>query len=91
MLKRLFLAVLLLAAAGRAGAVDFTDIWFLLAESGWGVNVVQSDATIFLTFFIYGPDNKPTWYVASVTQDASGNFNGPLYSTNGYGTSFALP
>ena len=91
MLKRFFLAVVLLMAAGRAAAVDYTDIWYIPAESGWGVNVVQSDAFIFMTFFIYGPDNKPTWYVASVTQDASGNFNGPLYSTNGYGTSFALP
>jgi hypothetical protein len=90
MLKRFLLALLLLAAAGRAAAVDYTDIWFIPAESGWGVNVVQSDATIFLTFFIYGPDNKPTWYVATVTtQDAGLNFNGPLYSTNG--TSFTLP
>ena len=90
MLKRFVLAVLLLLAAGRAAAVDYTDIWYIPAESGWGVNVVQSDATIFLTFFIYGPDNKPTWYVATVTtQDAGLNFNGPLYSTNG--TSFTLP
>ena len=91
MLKRLLLILLLLTASAQAAATDYTDIWFNPAESGWGVNVVQSDAFIFLTFFIYGPDNKPTWYVASVTQDASGNFNGPLYSTNGYGTSFALP
>ena len=91
MLKRFFLAVLLLAAAGRAGAVDYTDIWYNPSESGWGVNVVQSDAFIFLTFFIYGADNKPTWYTGQVMQDSSGNFNGPLYSTDGYGTYFALP
>jgi hypothetical protein len=83
MLKRLFLAVLLLAAAGRAGAVDFTDIWYNPAESGWGVNVVQGDAFIFLTFFIYGADGKPTWFTGQVTQDASGNFNGGLYATTG--------
>jgi hypothetical protein len=83
MLKRLFLAVLLLAAAGRAGAVDYTDIWYNPAESGWGVNVVQSDAFIFLTFFIYGADGKPTWYTGQVTQDASGNFNGTLFATTG--------
>jgi hypothetical protein len=89
MLKRFLLAVLLLVAAGRAAAVDYTDIWYIPAEAGWGVNVVQSDAFIFMTFFIYGPDGKPTWYVANVTQDSSGNFNGPLYSTTG--TSFTLP
>jgi hypothetical protein len=86
MLKRLLLAVLLLAAVGRAGAVDYTDIWYNPAESvpsGWGVNVVQSDAFIFLTFFIYGADGKPTWFTGQVTQDASGNFNGGLYATTG--------
>jgi hypothetical protein len=89
MLKRLLLILLLLTASAQAAATDYTDIWYIPAESGWGVNVVQSDAFIFLTFFIYGPDNKPTWYVASVTRDAIGNFNGPLYSTNG--TSFTMP
>jgi hypothetical protein len=89
MLKRLFLAVLLLAAAGRAGAVDYTDIWYNPSENGWGVNVVQSDAFIFLTFFIYGADGKPTWYTGQVTLDASGNFNGTLYATTG--TYYILP
>ena len=89
MLKRLFLAVLLLAAAGRAGAVDFTDIWYNPAESGWGVNVVQSNSFLFITFFIYGADGKPTWFTGQVTLDASGNFNGTLYSTTG--TYYILP
>src|SRR6266851_8917527 len=90
MLKRLFLAVLLLAATGRAGAVDYTDIWFNPSESGWGVNVVQSDVSLFLTFFIYGVDGKPTWFTGQqVTQDASGNFNGTLYATTG--TYYILP
>jgi hypothetical protein len=84
MLKRFFLAVLLLVAAGRAAAVDYTDIWFNPAEAGWGVNVVQSDAFLFVTFFIYGADGKPTWFTGQVTtQDAGNTFNGTLYSTIG--------
>ena len=89
MLKRLFLAVLLFVAAGRAAAVDYTDIWWIPAENGWGVNVVQSDNFQFITFFIYGADGKPTWFTGQVTQDASGNFNGTLYSTTG--TYYILP
>jgi hypothetical protein len=93
-MRRLLLAVLLFAAAFRVGASDYTDIWFNPSEQstaggGWGVNVVQSDAFMFLTFFIYGPDNKPTWYVAGLTRDANGNFNGPLYATTG--TYFGAP
>ena len=40
-------------------------------------------------FFVYGPDNKPTWYTAQLTLDASGNFNGPLIATTG--TFYAMP
>ena len=54
---------------------------FETTEGGWGVNVVQSDDFLFLTFFIYGADNKPTWYTAQLTLDASGNYNGKLYAT----------
>ena len=89
MIKRILLVALLMLAAARAGAADYTDIWYLPAESGWGVNVVQSNNFLFMTFFLYGADGKPTWYVAQVTQDASGNFNGTLYSFTG--TYFALP
>lgn len=93
-MRRFLLAVFLLATAFRAGASDYTDIWFNPSEQstaggGWGVNVVQSDAFLFLTFFIYGPDNKPTWYVAGLTADGNGNFNGPLYATTG--TYFGAP
>lgn len=63
-----------------AFATDFTDIWFSPAESGWGVNVVQSDSFLFVTFFIYGADNRPTWYTASLT------WNGTLYAGNLYAT-----
>ena len=83
MLKRLLLTLLLLTAAAQAAATDYTDIWYIPAEAGWGVNVVQSDTFMFITFFIYGADGKPTWFTGQVTQDSSGNFNGTLFSTTG--------
>ena len=89
LIRRALLIALLVLPAARTGATDYTDIWYLPAESGWGVNVVQSDNFLFITFFVYGSDGKPTWYVAQVTQDASGNFNGTLYSATG--TYFAAP
>jgi|SRR5450755_1010367 hypothetical protein len=89
MLKRLLLTLLLLMASAQAAAVDYTDIWYNPAESGWGANVVESDGFLFITFFIYGADSKPVWYTGQVTQDASSNFNGTLYATTG--TYFILP
>lgn len=50
---------------------------------------MQSDTLLFLTFFIYGADSKPTWFTGQVTQDSSNNFNGMLYST--IGTYYILP
>jgi hypothetical protein len=89
MFKKLLLCLFLMTAAFRAGAVDYTDIYYIPAESGWGVNIVQSDNFLFVTFFIYGADNKPTWYTAQLTLDASGNYNGTLYATTG--TFYAMP
>ena len=89
MLKRLLLTLLLLTASAQAAATDYTDIWFNPAEAGWGVNVVQSDTFMFLTFFIYGADSKPTWFTGQVTLDASNNFNGTLFATTG--TYYILP
>jgi hypothetical protein len=69
--------------------LEYTDVYYNPAESGWGVFLVQSDTTQFLAFFIYGTDNKPTWYTAQLAQDAAGNYNGQLYATTG--TYFGLP
>ena len=92
MFKKLVLCLFLITAALPAAAVDYTDIYYIPAESGWGINVVQSGTDfnyMFVTFFIYGPDNKPTWYTAQLTLDASGNFNGPLFATTG--TFYTMP
>jgi hypothetical protein len=86
MLKRLLVATLALAFSIiplQAAATDYTDIWYLPSESGWGVNMVQSDTFIFATFFVYGSGNQPTWYTAQMASDANGNFAGTLYSTVG--------
>ena len=89
MLKRLVLTVFLLFASLNAAALEYTDVYYNPAEPGWGVFLVQSDTTQFMAFFIYGPDGKPTWYTAQLAQDASGNYNGPLYAITG--TYFANP
>jgi hypothetical protein len=89
MFKRLLLCLLLLSAASRVAAVDYTDLYYVPGEDGWGANVVQSDDFLFVTFFIYGPGNTPTWYTAQLTLDASGNYNGGLYATTG--TYYGMP
>jgi hypothetical protein len=71
-------------------STDSTDLWFNPSENGWGVNVVQQNEILFLTFFVYGSDGKPVWYVAPSTAFQSQSattgaliFTGPLYTTQG--------
>ncbi len=89
---RLLLAALLLALAivrPAAAATDYTDIWWAgPAESGWGVNFIQSNNFIFATFFIYTTNGDPGWVSAQLSR--SGNvWTGPLYITQG--TFFGAP
>jgi hypothetical protein len=89
MFRKLMLAMMLLAATFSARALEYTDVYYNPAESGWGFFLVQSDTTQFLAFFIYGADGKPTWYVAVTQDDGTGKYTGPVYATTG--TYFPLP
>jgi hypothetical protein len=89
---RRLLLLWLISAAGIAHAIDYTDLWYAKSEPGWGTNVVESGDFLFLTFFVYGADQRPVWYSAQLQRDTSGDFDGylgPLYSTTG--TWLALP
>ena len=75
---------LLFAPAAHAIDADFTDIWWVPTESGWGVNLVQNDVSLFATFFIYGPNNTPTWYTGQMTFDqTTGVFAGQMFASTG--------
>jgi hypothetical protein len=64
---------------------NFSDLWWNPAESGWGINIIQhGTGPIFATWFMYGADGKPTWYVVPGGQWASfGEFRGQVYRTTG--------
>lgn len=92
MIRRLIFAALLLLSATYASANVYNDVFFDVAEPGWGVFVRQSNTFQFLAFFIYGANGQPTWYTAQLTDTGDGtglNYSGPLYATTG--TYFANP
>jgi len=82
-----FAAAALPARAASYGTVDYTDLWYNPAESGWGINVIQQSNVIFATLFIYGTDSSPTWFVASDVEPTPATslnvFGGTLYKTTG--------
>jgi hypothetical protein len=92
MLKRSIVLLWLMTAsltANGGATTSYTDVYYVPAESGWGVFVVQSNTFQFLAFFIYDATNKPVWYTAQLTDDGTGTYSGPLYATTGSG--FAQP
>jgi hypothetical protein len=88
-ISRVTLMVLLAASLGgapnpaSAKTTDESDLWWIPTESGWGIQFVQEEDTIFATMFVYGPDGKPTWYVATLNYLGSLTWTGTLYATTG--------
>ena len=92
-MKRLFRRLLALAAVAfclpapaSTLTPHYTDLWYLPAESGWGVNIIQQYDTMFVTLFVYGSDNQPHWYVGPAVRTvgvSQTQFTGALYTTVG--------
>ena len=70
---------------GPSAPVDYTDLWWNPAESGWGMGITQQPGVMFLSWFAYDDTGTPTWYVASnCAMNANGNgCTGTLYRTSG--------
>lgn len=68
---------------------DFTNLWYNPSESGWGVNIIHQQGTLFATLFVYGSDSRPLWLVGPAVNltgsdsSAIAIFSGTLYQTTG--------
>ncbi|MCC7121605.1 MAG: hypothetical protein IT493_08630 [Gammaproteobacteria bacterium] len=83
----LLLALVTLPARGD---IDFTDTWWTPAEPGWGANLQQQHHSIYVTFYVYGNDGRPTWLAALLARDGTRErFTGTLFRTTG--TYFGAP
>ena len=80
----LFILLFSTLSSATTVSTEYTDMWWVPEESGWGVNIVQQGDTLFVTIFVYDAQGNPAWYVAPATtfQGAS-TFTGPLYTTTG--------
>ena len=87
---RLLAAAWAACASLCAHASTYSDLWYDPQQPGWGVSVVQQLETAFVTLYTYGPDGRPTWFVASDARIVSlsnpgayPTFEGTLYRTEG--------
>jgi hypothetical protein len=75
-------------AGSRASRTNYTDLWWVPTESGWGVSVTHQGDTIFAALFTYaaggGTNNPGLWMVmSSGTRQPDGSFRGDLYRISG--------
>jgi hypothetical protein len=84
-------ACMLLAAAfflaspaySTSFSTDQSDLYYIPAESGWGVQLVQRGSVIFATLFVFGPGGATTWYVATMNFVSGSTWTGDLYTGTG--------
>ncbi|APV50621.1 hypothetical protein BWI17_13530 [Betaproteobacteria bacterium GR16-43] len=63
---------------------NYTDLWWNAAESGWGMNLVQQDDLLFVTWFTYDADRAGQWLLMSdARRQANGSFTGTIYRATG--------
>lgn len=76
-----------MAEAANTWGTDLSDFWWNPNEAGWAVNVTHQGEILFATIYVYGPDSRVRWYVASSMQSFGGTneftFVGDLYETSG--------
>lgn len=83
------------AAGATSFSTNFSDLWWIPAESGWGANVSQQADVMFITIYVYGPSGQATWFSGTLhytvaAPDGAQVFSGDLYQTTGpwFGTTF---
>ena len=78
------LATCVHTSASRASAINYQDLWWNPAESGWGVGITHQGDTLFATLFTYEGDGRGMWLVMpSGARQSDGSFSGALYRTRG--------
>ena len=79
-------AALTLPAHAENTSVDYSDLWWNPAHSGWGLGLQRQADVMFATLFIYGNDGTATWLFASdvrPTNDAATSWTGKLFRSSG--------
>jgi hypothetical protein len=77
------MSFLALPSYSTSFSTDQSDLYYIAAESGWGVQLVQRGSVIFATMFVYGSSGAATWYVATMNSTDAVTWTGDLYATTG--------
>ena len=74
------------AQQNLALATNYQDLWWAApagSEAGWGINFTHQGDLIFATWYTYGADGQPLWFIALATKGAAGVYSGPVSTVTG--------
>lgn len=64
----------------RAGATNYSDIWWNPAESGWGINIFHQDNILFSNWYTYNSTGRDQWYVVPrAERQTDGSYKGDIF------------
>lgn len=66
------------STADPAGFSNYTALWWNPTQSGWGVQINHVGDLLSATWYTYGEDRKPAWFVFNATRQADGRYTGAL-------------
>ena len=70
-------------AAAASAAPNYQGLWFVPAESGWGINFAHQGDLIFASWFTFDLSGKGTWLVATIAKTTGASYTGQLFQGTG--------
>jgi M6 family metalloprotease-like protein len=61
----------------------FNGVWWVPAESGWGMSITQQAGTNFMAWYTYDATGAPLWYVIPNCPIVGYGCSGDIYTVNG--------
>jgi hypothetical protein len=78
------------AGGGGGGGTNYGGLWWVPAESGWGVNFSHQGNLIYATWYTYDTSGKAWWLSMLATQQGtSQTFTGNILASQGVGLNVA--
>src|SRR4029079_5714134 len=71
------------AQSNLALATNYTDIWLLPTESGWGLHITQQGSAMFAAWFTYDFTGAALSLTATLNSVSPGVYSGTLIKTSG--------
>jgi predicted dienelactone hydrolase len=63
---------------------NYTGLWFVPTEPGWGLELAHQGEVLFPVWYTYDAQGRPTWYMVSgAPRESDGSYRGELFRFDG--------